>query len=1068
MYLDSVVQLKKFNYEDPELNSLRYFAKYDRDTDKIFIYVSQFSKENNFGGIKPFALVKVTAWGDVLFEPYQSLVHNALKFPQEAIVGTIVNKYSKLTASEKRSFYNKLGIDYDGMVNLTANELKDRSEQRKSFIDFVNHLVFAKETYEEKTNISVSVELNIENYYGFKVYSKYTLAYGPKLNYHKTMDYETFREAFNEEKPLRVGRCEEECLDDLSKQILSIAQRAPILTSGYWSETRFSDLTLLHKLVKLAHDSSSNFLKINYVDTGSGIKSEYDQQYKEINDCSLELTESGEIKVRNLDIADKNYKIVYQGNHCLVFLFKNNNKNFSIYNLSNADDNIIYYLTTIQNNGSFKPSYISDLIENNFVPKVADKIELPTKYKESYANNKLAINLYVQLDEKDEDMYFETRYIYKKQEVDKDSLLANEEHAKQILEVLSIFEKYNIPEKGSTDDEETIIRVLNNDLKELEGKVTIYVSDELTKARNRGAIKFNLNTVLHQDWLSVSVSSDELTPEQVHEILSRYKKKKRFFKLANNELFYLDDKSVQFLNSLEDDFDINCDSEEVDVPLYELFKINSYSGSANLNYDDKITEILQDIKNFKDSSFAPNTHYNSILRNYQLDAFKWMSTLKKYNLSGILADDMGLGKTLETISFISSLKENEPILIISPKSLIYNWEHEFHKWDPSIDVHVISGDKTTRTQALLTLAQDKKAVFITTYDSLRLDLSLYEKFEYNLIILDEAQYIKNYHAQKSKAAKSLKGRTKFVLTGTPIENSLNDLWSIFDFLMPKYLYSNDKFKREFIDPITEGDTDSERMLNARISPFILRRVKQDVLKDLPPKIESTYVVEMNQTQRNLYNSYLINARDLAENGDKKSKFILLQALVRLRQICLDPSMFLSNYTEISEKLEGAINLIKDAINDGHKVLVFSAFTKSLEHLIDLLKKEQIKSYYIYGQTTAKERLKLCDNFNKKDDVKVFLISLKAGGTGLNLTGADIIIHLDPWWNVAAENQASDRAHRIGQIRTVNVIKMICKNSIEEKVLKLQEAKKDLMDKFIGEGDKGVVSLSDEDIKFLLS
>ena len=179
-------------------------------------------------------------------------------------------------------------------------------------------------------------------------------------------------------------------------------------------------------------------------------------------------------------------------------------------------------------------------------------------------------------------------------------------------------------------------------------------------------------------------------------------------------------------------------------------------------------------------------------------------------------------------------------------------------------------------------------------------------------------------------------------------------------------------------------------------------------------------------------------------------------------------MFLSNYTEISEKLEGAINLIKDAINDGHKVLVFSAFTKSLEHLIDLLKKEQIKSYYIYGQTTAKERLKLCDNFNKKDDVKVFLISLKAGGTGLNLTGADIIIHLDPWWNVAAENQASDRAHRIGQIRTVNVIKMICKNSIEEKVLKLQEAKKDLMDKFIGEGDKGVVSLSDEDIKFLLS
>lgn len=219
----------------------------------------------------------------------------------------------------------------------------------------------------------------------------------------------------------------------------------------------------------------------------------------------------------------------------------------------------------------------------------------------------------------------------------------------------------------------------------------------------------------------------------------------------------------------------------------------------------------------------------------------------------------------------------------------------------------------------------------------------------------------------------------------------------------------------------EGNTDSERMLNARISPFILRRVKQDVLKDLLPKIESTYVVEMNQTQRNLYDSYLTNARDLAENDDKKSKFILLQALVRLRQICLDPSMFLSNYTEISEKLEAAINLIKDAINDGHKVLVFSAFTKSLEHLIDLLKKEQIKSYYIYGQTTAKERLKLCDNFNKKDDVKVFLISLKAGGTGLNLTGADIIIHLDPWWNVAAENQASDRAHRIGQIRTVNVI-----------------------------------------------
>ena len=974
----------------------------------------------------------------------------------------IVSKYEKMSYKEKDEFYKKIGFSYDEILMLNPEEFSKRTQIRREFSEFVTNLKNKQKLLEDKVRLEISPRFEIVQYENelktkvvFRLYKN-----GRNITDYVTGDqlYEFFITSERSNDPdANINN-----LDDFNKKLLNIIKSFRIFRRGsyydYFDYSPFSDFLEALKFVK---ENSNDYFVVFSAERASS----KDVELIDCGNFDIGIDDNGLLysKVFN-ELNKKKAKFIKDRNYLVTF----DRLAFEKFTIKYAKINTYFeYLIAdfLIEHRFEKLDFLNDIVEEKLLPIAKNKVTLSEKQKEKLEADTLKLRIYTEFNNKNE-LLINSKFFVNKQEIPELNMLEDSKLVSEYNEYKNFLESFKLDLKCTINDEDQIVKFLKEDIEKIKLKADVYLSDEIVKVQKSSRAKFRVNSILSQDWLSLSLSSESLTDEQVKEVLSKYKRRKKFIRLNDNSLIYLDKNDIEILNSLQDDFGFNEENEEVELPLYELFKVSSYKDQVDLNYDEKLLDILNNIKEFRSAVFLPDKCFDNTLRNYQIDAFKWLSVLRKYKLSGILADDMGLGKTLETISFITSLKEEEPILIVSPKSLIYNWENEFKKWNPNLKVKVVSGSREERHEILSNLKWKEKIIYVTAYDSLRVDLDYYTHGEFSLVILDEAQFIKNTHAQKTKATKSLKAITRLVLTGTPIENSLSDLWSIFDFLMPRYLYSYQKFKDEFETKILDKDKLDEERLNGRIAPFILRRVKKDVLKDLPPKIEESLIVNMNDEQRALYDSYLKEARELSLKED--SKFILLSALVRLRQICVDPSMFLENYNGVSEKLENMVSLVKDAMENCHKILIFSVFTKSLEHLIKLLKKEGIKSYYICGKTPAKERLKMADDFNKKDDIKVFLISLKAGGTGLNLTGADFILHLDPWWNVAAENQASDRAHRIGQTRTVNVIKMVCKDSIEEKVLKLQEAKKDLMDKFIGEGDKGVVGLTDENIKFLLS
>jgi len=462
--------------------------------------------------------------------------------------------------------------------------------------------------------------------------------------------------------------------------------------------------------------------------------------------------------------------------------------------------------------------------------------------------------------------------------------------------------------------------------------------------------------------------------------------------------------------------------------------------------------MIDEIRSFKEAEI-PVPALKGELRDYQAEGYSWLSILSKYGMGGILADDMGLGKTIQVISLIKADKSEQPSLVVCPKSLVFNWISEFSRFDGETKVIEIYGPDSKRTERISAIDYHKKAVYVTSYESLRNDISKYSG-EFNYGILDEAQYIKNVHALKTKSVKELKVRHRFALTGTPIENNVVDLWSIFDYIMPGYFEELSKFR----------DSDTADIAR-KAGPFILRRVKEDVLEDLPPKYERLLTAEMPVGQRKVYDAFRLEARNMLDGG--KKAFDILPSLTRLRQICVDPGMFVENYTGGAGKLELLRTMIPEYLEKGHRILIFSQFVKALESVRSLLEELGISTYFLSGDTPAKQRVEMMDLFNNGSGTDVFLVSLKAGGTGLNLTGADTVIHLDPWWNVAAENQASDRTHRIGQKRNVEVIKLIAEDSIEQRVVELQDIKKEVISQVISDDDGSVTSASLEDIAFVL-
>lgn len=408
-------------------------------------------------------------------------------------------------------------------------------------------------------------------------------------------------------------------------------------------------------------------------------------------------------------------------------------------------------------------------------------------------------------------------------------------------------------------------------------------------------------------------------------------------------------------------------------------------------------------------------------------------------------------------------------LVVSPSSLTLNWQNEVKKFAKELKTLVIRGTLLERKRQIEEI--DQYDLVITSYDLLKRDIELYLKKDYSFryIIADEAQYLKNSNTQNAKSIKKIKADTRYALTGTPIENSLAELWSIFDFIMPGYLFTYKKFKTMYETPIVkEENQETMAKLRMLIEPFILRRNKKEVLTELPDKTITVLNNEMGEEQKNIYLSYLAQAKqELAEeielNGYERSQMQILAALTRLRQICCHPGLFIEGYQEGSSKLEQCMEVIQDAVNSGHKILLFSGYTSMFEMIEKELKQRGICYFKLTGSTKVDERIKLVDEFNENPEIKVFLISLKAGGTGLNLTGADMVIHYDPWWNLSTENQATDRAHRIGQKNNVQVYKLITKNSIEEKIYELQQKKADLVDNILSTKTSFINKLSKEEI-----
>ncbi len=634
------------------------------------------------------------------------------------------------------------------------------------------------------------------------------------------------------------------------------------------------------------------------------------------------------------------------------------------------------------------------------------------------------------------------------------------------------------PEEGGPDGrrvlsgtDEQIYAFVTDGVAVLGREMSVYAGDRFKAIGVVGAPRVHIGVRMQSDLLEVEMDAQDMSEEDMNALLASYREKRRYHRLPSGAFMTLSDPTLQGLHAVASGIgDDGTVGGRFTLPMYRalyLDRVLRDHPSLRLTRDEGFRRLVRDINAVADADYAPPASLASVLRNYQKTGFRWLKTLERYGFGGILADDMGLGKTLQMISLILDAKERgetRPSLVVCPASLVYNWKQEFAKFAPAVRVAAVVGTRDIREQIL----REDAEVFITSYDLLKRDRELYMSRVFAYHVLDEAQYIKNANTHTAKAVKSIPSEHRFALTGTPIENRLSELWSIFDFLMPGFLYGYARFRETLERPIVqEQDEEALRRLNRLVMPFVLRRLKKDVLAELPDKHESVVRVALEEEQRELYRANLsLLRRELQEHGLRRNHITVLAMLTRLRQLCCSPSLCYEDYQGQSAKTDACMELLCEAIDGGHKVLLFSQFTSMLDLLAERLTKEGIAFYELRGSTSKEQRMQRVEAFNR-DDVPVFLISLKAGGTGLNLTGADVVIHFDPWWNVSAQNQATDRAHRIGQTRTVQVYKLIAADTVEEKILAMQERKQALAEAVVHEGDDMLSGMTAEELLALL-
>lgn len=723
-----------------------------------------------------------------------------------------------------------------------------------------------------------------------------------------------------------------------------------------------------------------------------------------------------------------------------------------------------------------------------FIEKIGD-IEIDDKVQSSIYKPRIKIEVY--LDNNENTIICDLKFVYgdiiinpfaheEKKAKEERILIRDLEKEK---EVLNLFEASEFKVKNNQvylDDEEKIYDFIYRKIPMLQEKSDIFYSEAFKSVKIREASSFSGGIRLNSenDMLEFTFDIDGISRSELIDVFNSLKEKKKYYKLKDGSYLPLEMGELNSISEVLDYLDLDkkdFDKDSIQIPKFRAMYLDEKFKQSELGYIKRnllFKELVQNIREPGDIDYSIPQKLESILRDYQRFGFKWLKTLSAYGMGGILADDMGLGKTLQVLAFILSEKteyDNLPTLIIAPTSLVYNWAAEVEKFTPELKTLIIAGNKSERQTNIDDIMNYD--IVVTSYPLIRRDIDLYENIKFKYCILDEAQHIKNSMSLNAKSVKEIKAQNYFGLTGTPIENSLTELWSIFDFIMPGYLQSHSKFVKRYEKPIIK-DHDNKALdeLSKHIKPFILRRLKRDVLKELPEKIEHKLVAELTKEQKKVYLAYLKQVKgeieeEIKDKGFEKSHIKILAGLTRLRQICCHPSLFIDEFSGESGKLQLLEEIIDDSIDSGHRILLFSQFTSMLKIIKDMLEKKGIKFLYLDGSTDTKERGQLVESFNKGNG-DVFLISLKAGGTGLNLTGADTVIHFDPWWNPAVEEQATDRAHRIGQKNSVHVMKLITQGTIEDKIYKLQEKKKKMIDAVIQPGETLVSKMSENEIREL--
>ena len=624
--------------------------------------------------------------------------------------------------------------------------------------------------------------------------------------------------------------------------------------------------------------------------------------------------------------------------------------------------------------------------------------------------------------------------------------------------------------------EDGIWNLFSGGLEALSERCSVYIDEALFRARIHPAPKVSVGVAIKGGLLDMNFNVEDLDMNEIAGILASYRLRKKYHRMKNGDFMRLEDNALSTLSELSEGLmlsDKQLRSGSAKLPASRALYVDEVLNEAqgvSMDRSANFRRLIRDMRDFRNSDYTEPEGLNASLRPYQTDGYQWLCTLYDLKLGGVLADDMGLGKTLQMIAmFLHAAQADSRFcaLVVAPTSVLFNWENEVRRFAPQMSVQIISGTAAERQQQIEALS--KFQVNITSYDMLKRDVEAYEDKTFSCLVLDEAQYVKNAATKAAHSVVSLKAEHRFAMTGTPIENRVSDLWSIFNCVMQGYLYSYDAFRREIELPIMQdGDEVTQKRLSRMVAPFLLRRKKSDVLKDLPEKLEENVFVRLEGEQKKFYEASRVQllgkiASD-SESDFKDSRMQILAALTRIRQLCCSPELCCENYGGESAKVNACIELLHNATASGHQVLVFSQFTSMLELLISRWDESYL---YLSGKDSKARRQEMIEEFSA-GKASVFFISLKAGGTGLNLTQADVVIHCDPWWNVAAQNQATDRAHRIGQKNVVHVIRLVAKDTIEEKIIELQEKKSALAGAIYETGENAAAMLNRDNLIELLS